>query len=178
MNKQINVNFSPKGVQEAIELLNTIYSDLQKIPDKLAEEIAKDGAEYLQQQYDNRDYGVFMKNERLEQPTIQVNKITNGWEIRASGKDILYDEFGTGEQGKASGYDKEERAKYNLNDYNSGPVVSTHINKYGRHYWFYNGHYTEGIPAGKQFFNTRNYIIDEGARKVARRLVGEILSKH
>lgn len=83
------------------------------------------------------------------------------------GEHALYDEFGTGEEGLNDPHPM--KGNFPLNDYNSGPFVSTHINEEtGRHYWYYapmggqpyfrpDG-YTEGIPSGKQMYNTLQYL--------------------
>lgn len=90
-------------------------------------------------------------------------------QVVMSGPNAIYDEFGTGEEGAAEPHLLKSR--FGLNPYNSGPYVSTHINKKnGRHYWFYapmgriepryfepNG-YTEGTPSGKQMYNTLRYL--------------------
>ena len=89
-------------------------------------------------------------------------------QVVMSGPNAIYDEFGTGEEGAAKPHPL--KSNFGLNDYNSGPYVSTHINKKGKHYWFYrpmgriepryfkpNG-YTEGTPAGKQMYNTLRYL--------------------
>ena len=88
--------------------------------------------------------------------------------ISLSGPNSVYDEFGIGEEGAADPHPQKSEFSY-LNSYNSGPIVSTHINKSGRHYWFYGPMkgkpyfdsktgYTEGVPSGKQMFNTSLYI--------------------
>lgn len=108
--------------------------------------------------------------------------------IALTGPNAIYDEFGTGEEGADDGHPL--KGSFGLNPYNSGPYVSTHINKKtGRHYWFYypmrgkpyydmyymsskdlslddykEGYvdkktgYTEGIPSGKQMYNTSIYL--------------------
>ena len=69
------------------------------------------------------------------------------------GDSAVYDEFGTGEEGAANPHPL--KGNYNLNPYNSGPIVSANINpETGRHFWYYNGKITEGIPSGKQMYNT------------------------
>lgn len=90
--------------------------------------------------------------------------------IIMEGPNAVYDEFGTGEEGAADPH--PIKGQFGLNPYNSGPFVSTHINpETGRHYWYYppmsgrpyyndNG-YTEGIPSGKQMYNTLRYIQSE-----------------
>lgn len=88
--------------------------------------------------------------------------------ISLSGPNSIYDEFGIGEEGADDPHPQKSEFSF-LNPYNSGPVVSTHISKNGRHYWFYNPMkgkpyfdsktgYTEGVPSGKQMFNTSLYI--------------------
>lgn len=88
-------------------------------------------------------------------------------EVSLEGESAVYDEFGTGEEGASDPHPL--KGNFGLNPYNSGPFVSTHINKQtGRHYWFYEpmsgqpyfepSGYTEGIPSGKQMYNTLKYI--------------------
>ena len=85
--------------------------------------------------------------------------------ISLTGPGAVYDEFGTGEKGNADPHPLKDF--YGLNPYNSGPMVSTHINVNGLHYWFaphnspqlmYPNGYTEGIPSGKQMYNTLQYV--------------------
>lgn len=96
--------------------------------------------------------------------------------VSLTGRNAVYDEFGTGEEGAANSHPLHSSVTPTLNPYNSGPVVSTHINdgtlEYGtqwNHYWYYkpmagkpyfygeNG-YTEGIPSGQQMFKTSIYL--------------------
>lgn len=90
-------------------------------------------------------------------------------EISLIGRNAIYDEFGIGEEGASDPHPL--KGNFGLNDYNSGPVVSSHINSNGEHYWFYGpmkgkpyfdskSGYTEGVPSGKQMFNTSLYIRD------------------
>lgn len=87
--------------------------------------------------------------------------------VSLEGESALYDEFGTGEEGLMDPHPL--KSKFGLNPYNSGPFVSTHINpENGKHFWFYtpmagqpyfeSTGYTEGIPSGKQMYNTLQYI--------------------
>lgn len=87
--------------------------------------------------------------------------------ISLEGESAIYDEFGTGEEGAADPH--PIKSNFGLNPYNSGPFVSTHINaENGKHFWFYtpmagqpyfeSSGYTEGIPSGKQMYNTLKYI--------------------
>lgn len=88
--------------------------------------------------------------------------------ISLSGPNSIYDEFGVGEEGANDPHPQKSEFSF-LNPYNSGPVVSSHISKNGKHYWFYGPMrgkpyfdsktgYTEGVPSGKQMFNTSLYV--------------------
>ena len=89
-------------------------------------------------------------------------------QVVMSGPNAIYDEFGTGEEGAADPHPL--KSKFGLNPYNSGPYVSTHVNKNGKHYWFYRpmasiepryfkkSGYTQGTPSGKQMYNTLRYL--------------------
>lgn len=89
--------------------------------------------------------------------------------IALVGDNAVYDEFGTGEEGAADAHPL--KGEFGLNPYNSGPYVSTHVNVLtGRHYWIIppgqytpgtyvdERGYTEGIPSGKQMYDTSRYI--------------------
>lgn len=170
MNKSLTVNFDPQDISRLIAELEIIDKQFKKLPVDIAKEVAYDGLTKL-----DMLYAINTGHDTGDIHT-RVEETMNGYKIVAEGKDVLYEEFGTGEVGKDNPH--PDKAEYPLNDYNSGPIVSTHINKAGRHYWFHDGVYTEGIPAGKQFFDTRNYIITEGIKKAHDKLVGDILSKH
>lgn len=97
-------------------------------------------------------------------------------EIFLYGPNAVYDEFGTGEEGAFNPHPMKN--DFPLNPYNSGPFVSSHVDEFGQHYWFYKpmkGHpyffpngLTYGIPSGKQMYNTLNYI-----RNIKDEIVGE-----
>lgn len=185
MNKNIEVKLTPSGIEKAIRELNSLKKKVDDLPYLLTQEIANDAANFLKEQYANRPYSLVNNTYNAkaksidppETPNIDIIPTQYGHQIVATGKDILYDEFGTGEVGKstATGDFLKYRGQFNLNDYNSGKFVSKNINQYGRHYWFYNGNYTEGIPAGKQVFNTRNYILNEGIKKATKKVMGDLL---
>lgn len=108
--------------------------------------------------------------------------------VGLQGPSIIYDEFGTGNEGAANPHPLKEN--FGLNPYNSGPVVSNNINVYGHHYWFYrpglisepnyhfspNG-YTEGIPSGKQVYNTAQ-LLQKEKNKVVNPILNRYLNKY
>ena len=122
----------------------------------------------------------------------------NSWLGIVQGKVVLkgpsavFEEFGTGEVGKSDPHPKVGEMSLTIPPYSgyiTGPFVSTHVNKYGRHYWFYspmggkhtrkdgyikrNG-YTEGIPSGKQMYGTAKYLNSIKNKVAAKHLNGAI----
>lgn len=90
------------------------------------------------------------------------------------GPHAIFEEFGTGEVGKSDPHPQAGELSFTVppfySGYITGPIVSKLVNHNGRHYWFYqpmgvrknpyfqkNG-YTEGIPSGKQMYNTTKYL--------------------
>lgn len=170
MMTKISMSLNTNSIDKAIVELISLQKKVDDLPNKITEEIAKDAVNFLNEQYNNTSY----YKDSPEKPTITYESTQHGHVIIGRGEEILYDEFGTGEIGKtsASGEFLNYRNKFPLKDYNSGEHIK--ISKYGRHYWYYNGNYTEGIPAGKQFFNTRNYILKEGIEKAKKKVMGDL----
>lgn len=103
------------------------------------------------------------------EPSYVIQRITehgNAGYIALVGRNAVYDEFGTGEQGASNPHPMKDNASRPLNPYNSGPTIK--IDKNGHYYWIYRPMagrpyftetgYTNGIPAGKQIFNADRYI--------------------
>ena len=112
------------------------------------------------------EYNATAPQSNPQRSTINFGVNKNKGFIALEGPGAVYDEFGTGERGADDAHPL--KGFYGLNPYNSGPIVSTHINRNGRHYWFapnwssdpymYPNGYTEGIPSGKQMYKTLLYI--------------------
>lgn len=100
-------------------------------------------------------------------PKLQENRVTA--KVIMTGVNAVYEEFGTGEEGASDGHPLkwQTASGTRLNPYNSGPTIKVNPST-GRHYWFhkpmagetYYGStgYTEGIPSGKQMYNTLKYL--------------------
>lgn len=93
----------------------------------------------------------------------------NRFRVIASGKQILYDEFGTGERGKS--HPHTEKSRYSLMPYNSGETIR--IDKNGNHYWYWNGFRTYGVPAGMFIFDSINVMANGVAREIAMREINK-----
>lgn len=187
MNKNIKVAFNQKNISDLISMLERLNTNIKNYPDKLTKEVAYDGLTHLDTLYANTPY---QKN--IDDIHTSVRKKAFGYSIVSSGKDVIYEEFGTGDMGEQNKH--PEKSEYSLNDYNSGKTIREvskqsektreklkEHNIHSGKYWTYvrDGklEYTQGISAGKQIFDTRNYIIDEGIKKAHDKLVGDMLSK-
>lgn len=180
MNKVVNIPLDSTEIDKVIAKLLNVKKDLKDAPERIAREAAYDALTYLDIQYAETPY-----DDNIDNIDTYVERTAEGYRIVASGKDVVYAEFGTGDLGQQSPH--PEKSKYALNDYNSGETIrdaNEHSAEHGiisGKYWTYekNGtiHYTQGIPAGKQVFNTRNYVLNEGLDKAIKKVVGDSLSK-
>lgn len=159
-------------INNLITSLKTLSSDMKKLPNEICQEVAELGKEYLDVEYSQANVDQTIDISSINTSIRQTN---NGYQIIASGKDVIYEEFGTGEYGESQPH--PEKGKYtSLKKYNSGPIVSTHINKYGRHYWFYKG-YSEGNPSGAEMYNTARFLKNKGIKDVLEKKASDVLSK-
>jgi hypothetical protein len=159
-------------INNLITSLKTLSSDMKKLPNEICQEVAELGKEYLDVEYSQANVDQTIDVSSINTSIRQTN---NGYQIIASGKDVIYEEFGTGEYGESQPH--PEKGKYtSLKKYNSGPFVSTHINKYGRHYWFYKG-YSEGNPSGAEMYNTAVFLKNKGIKDVLEKKASDVLSK-
>ena len=184
MSTQIEIDlFDTKGLTEALEWL---YNNIDKQAEEMIQELAKNGETFLASRYIGR-----FKDANISDISTSTNKISNGYEIKAQGKDVVYEEFGTGDEGESHSH--PEKSRYNLNDYNSGPYIRNvsdvpedsytgedlqQIGITSGKFWRYNKdgvvHYTQGVPAGQEMWDTRNYIINEMPNVVKKR--GKIIN--
>lgn len=162
----MKIQLSETSVKDAIQRLKTLEDNIRIANENIVDRLVNTGSE--QAMFYNSTaptYGV-SDIRIIAETTLNGNK-SNGT-ISMNGSNAVYYEFGTGEEGMASPHPVKEN--FGLRPYNSGPFVSTHINKAGRHYWLIpkgkyspnsyvrKGGYTEGIPAGKQMYNTAQHL--------------------
>lgn len=182
MNKK-TIRISTTDINNTIKSLEKLSDSLKSLETEIPMEIAQLGLNYLNQQYASTPY-----DENIGNINTSISKTINGYNILASGKDVIYAEFGTGDKGESSPH--KEKSKYGLNDYNSGKYIrETNPNnpKLAEHgitggkYWTYskNGEiiYTQGIPAGMQMFNTSNYLRNDVIKSVLDKKARDVLSK-
>lgn len=187
MSKKVNINVS--DLDNIINALQTYIKDLNEISKTLPKSIAEEGLKKLDKEYEN-----LYDDENLTDIHTTTRKTENGYDLVAYGNDVVYAEFGTGDKGQD---DKHPlKSDYDLNDYNSGPCIrdvsdldewsytKEDLNQIGitsGKYWMYEKdgsiHYTQGVPAGKQMYNTFNYLADKGIEEVVKKEVGAINDK-
>ena len=98
----------------------------------------------------------------ITEPSARGNKIT------VLGKEIIYDEFGTGIEGFNNPH--PDKHKYSLNAYNTGASIK-HFSDSSRDYWIYynNGKFwsTHGVPSGHFVYDSFMNVADGMAAKIA-----------
>ena len=183
-----NVVIDESNIQDVINAFKSIYNDIDKYVEKTDEKIIQESKKYLDKQYSNR-----FKDPNITDISTEYEKIDDGYKLIAKGKDVIYEEFGTGDRGEDDPH--PDKSKYNLNDYNSGYFIMS-VEDIGNQdlldflkeegitsgkYWSYrkNGerHFTQGVPSGKEMWNTRNEMIKNIIPKAKKELGVELLDK-
>ena len=153
--KKIDTSLSSRSIAETIRQLQTLKKNLKDCEEEITDELVNTTVQWVNENYSNTQDRPFN-----EDYIVTGDVSGNKGQVIASGGSVIYMEFGTGEIGKRS-ETHPKRSNFNLNDFNSGPIVSQHINKSGEHYWFYNGEYTQGISAGLQVYNAAERLKKE-----------------
>ena len=171
MNKVKKVNLDVNELSSLIKSLRTLSTDLNDLPKKITKEIADIGQDFLEDQYANTrtDHTI-----DIDTISTEVVEKSNGYQIIASGEELLYAEFGTGEEGLDNPHPRKQ--EFDLNPYNSGPTIRLN-QATGRHYWIYNGTYSEGNPSGAEVFNTARFLREKGIKDISKKKVSDVLSK-
>lgn len=145
--KKINTKLSSQSIKETIRQLNVVKKNLKDCGEEVVNELVNSTVQWMNENYSNTTDRPFREDVEV------ISEIDgNKGKAVARGNSVIYMEFGTGEIGKKS-QTHPKRNEFALNDFNSGAIVSKHINKRGEHYWFYDGEYTQGISAGLQVYN-------------------------
>lgn len=181
-----NVVIDESNIQDVINAFETIYNDIDKYVKKTNKKIMQESKKYLDKQYSSR-----FKDPNITDISTEYEKIDNGYKLIAKGKDVIYEEFGTGDRGEDDPH--PDKSKYNLNDYNSGITIRPvnllsqekreEYNLSSGKYWTYKKdessdvEYTQGVPSGKEMWNTRNEMIKNIIPKAINELGVELLDK-
>lgn len=188
--KKIKVELSTNGIKDLLNKINKLKSDLNNID----EEIVDDMAKFTEQQISKNISTTAYKDGNEDITTFIDKKDKKRVIVGMKGTQAVYNEFGTGTIGENSPHENRNKAKGNLNWYNTGVTIRTNVNPNGSAslntenpiplnglYWTYidrNGikHYTQGIPAGKQVFNASISLRDK-KKDIIKKKVSDALSK-
>lgn len=159
-----------KGLTDLRERLNKLKSlNL----DELVMRVAEHGAELAQSKYSG------------EAVIVQAESLSNGKaRIVANGEKVGYLEFGTGDEGKQSGYQGNlptEPITFNVGNrtlstqgweyyYNNTQTKRT---KDGKRGWYYQKEFQEGQPAQAQMWRTANELEQGEAKNAVKQYLDE-----
>ena len=172
-----------KEIGRMINSLNTLSSNINKLKTEIPKEIAEEGLKHLNSLYASKS-----KDNDTDDIHTSIDKTETGYSIISQGKDVLYEEFGTGDEGAR--HPHKDKSKYGLKDYNSGPTIrpvnsnNPALKAHGiisGKYWTYEKDgeikYTQGIPAGMQMFDTSNYLRSGVIKTIMKEKASDVLSK-
>lgn len=179
MSKNKSIGLDIKQIGDLIKSLNALSKTLEKMPNELVNELGVLGLEKLNEKYSQRK-----QDENITDINTSIKPSENRCDILSQGKDVIYEEFGTGDEGKGNPH--PDKSKYNLNDYNSGKYIRNANESSAQHgitdgkYWTYKKDgdikYTQGVPSGKEMFETSNYL-KETIPDVLKKKASDVLSK-
>lgn len=171
MSAQVEIDvFNLKGT---VDGLTWLYDNIEDEIGKILKEIADNGEDYLKKEYDSKDF-----DDNIKDISTSTKISKTSAEIIAKGNDVLYEEFGTGDEGFS--HPHPVKSDYNLNDYNSGKSIRNvsdvreddyytkkNLEKFeitSGKFWSYkdgdNVYYTQGVPSGQEMWKTRNYLLN------------------
>ncbi len=202
----ININVDETNIKNVITAFKDMLNNLDDEVDKAMIEVMTKGEGFLNAQYVSR-----VKDPNITDISTSWNKKDNEYELKSSGKDVIYEEFGTGDEGERQPH--EAKKNYKLNKYNSGGTITdvsmihddAILNVLAEHgitsgkFWYYQlgdgGSFkapqlnneqkmnrarflvnhasevvlTQGVPAGQEMWDTRNYLIKNVIPKTFKR---------
>lgn len=182
-NAVIKAKFTTKDgeFKDFEKLINRLEDAVEEMPetiDKWTLDDATQMSRNLTTAYQNYLSSLPDKEKKdLHTATTYITKINGGYNVAISGKDILYHEFGTGDQGAWSGYPSKKALQLHNYEYNAGPKVihageaddylsyqdlpnwyigfiGKHPNLGNRNWWMSPHGISNGIPAGAFTYDT------------------------
>ena len=185
----VRINVDETNVKDVIKALQNMLNDVNKISDSALKEIASKGETYLDAQYVSR-----FKDPNITDISTSFRKTSDGYALVSKGKDVVYEEFGTGDEGAS--HPHPVKSNYNLNDYNSGEYIRN-VSDYDENsyvyddlqeigiksgkFWIYSKndilYYTQGVPAGQEMWRTRNELIKSIIPDVGKKKGRELCEK-
>lgn len=181
--KSIKVPLSNQGLNDLLQKVNNFKNDLKEAETKIVEKMADYTLEQIQNNFSSTTY-----KDGNDDVAFFKRGTDNKKTVGAMGTQVLYDEFGTGEEGAKDGH--EMKGDFRLKPYNSGKTIRPNNNPnstasqlgipLGTKYWTYKvgdiKKYTTGIPAGKQVFNA-SISLKNKKMQIIKKEVSDVLSK-
>ena len=188
-----NIEVDETNIKDVIRAFEDMLNNLDKYAQKMSEKIIREGLKHLDSNYSKR-----FKNPNITDINTRYEKIDDGYELISEGKDVVYEEFGTGDEGQKKPHPDKKyyESKYNLKKYNSGQYIRN-VSDYDENsytyddlhamgitsgkFWRYKKgdtlYYTQGVPSGREMWDTRNHIIKEIIPKAKKELGVELREK-
>lgn len=179
---KIKVGLGSNSIQQAIDKLTKLKSEISKLENEIPRELAEMTADKIRTFYGQKGF------DSGDSPTIGVEKTDKGYRAYISGEKVIYDEFGTGDIGQANAHPRKD--EYPLNAYNSGATIrptSKLTRSFMREkglkeglYWTYRDSgakiYTQGVPAGLFMYRSGEWL-RSNYKKIVKEKVSDMLSK-
>lgn len=174
MRRNIVTRLSTKELDQLSKDLDNWADLMKKASKNIVNDLAEYGSGKMQDIYNSaqKDY--------QDMSSMDFTIVGTDMEKTVSmiGEQALYDEFGTGTMGEQSPHPIKN--EFGLNPYNSGPTIreaKTPINgiKVGDLYWTFrdesgNIHYTQGIPAQKEGYDSLKATINKAPEIIKKRM--------
>lgn len=179
-----NVRLSSSDINKTIKSLKKLKETIKDVKKDIVKDVAEDGYNYLIEQYSNR-----FEDENNKDIHVKLQKTSNGYKIVAYGKDVVYEEFGTGDKGEKNPWIGEHKPS-GIKPYNSGKYIrevtekvqEKHPELESGKYWTYKPKgaekpiYTQGMVAGMEMLHTREYLRKK-IKETSKKKVDDVLSK-
>lgn len=169
------------SLKQGINRLQDIKKNFNNLGDIVAEEIAKQTSEKLQENYDNKGF-----SSSTDRPAmIGYEKQSDKYVVYARSKGVAYEEFGTGDMGELYEHQSKDKyqsklglLRYNLDHLAENGDGSIYPDtEEGGYYWIYDGQKQKGIPSGNFMFKSWDWLQDN-YEEIINKKVDDVLSKH
>lgn len=157
----MKIELSTSSVNEALKKVDFLKDSIEVANEEVVIQLLDKGAQVANQ------LNASAPQSGLDKSVVytKINDSKDKGEIGLKGNSAVYDEFGTGTEGQNNPHPMKNN--FGLNPYNSGPNIfyNQFANAYQWYYrrmagkpYFTETGLTQGIPAGKQMYNTSIYL--------------------
>ena len=119
--KTIKVKLSNQGLNDLLQKVNNLKNGLKEAETKIVEKMADYTLEQIQNNFSSTTY-----KDGNDDVAFFKRGTDNKKTVGAMGTQVLYDEFGTGEEGAKDGH--EMKGDFRLKPYNSGKTIRPNNN--------------------------------------------------